>query len=1007
MNDEKIKNINKERVALVLIIPIFVGLFIGFVLTRIGYASSSKSELPPDTEPSLRILESHDSGVVLELTVPEFIMEQLKINGETCHVPSIKGYGETGTAGQPRLPVKGVMIGIHEGVEPVVEVLEAQAESASQRYQICPQDKPAFKIDLNGEIEYLGVEVVPDEAVYQTDRFMPENLVEVVSVGWMRSQRVATLRLQPFQYNPVSGELRYFSRIVVRLTYSGSVDQPARSPGVFIDEGAFENILSHTLLNYEQAREWRSGSAVSSQRIASQLNQSGGSYKILVDQSGIYKVSYEDLMNAGVTVNELNELDPRTFRLFNQDTEVAIYVEGEIDGRFAPDEYLLFYGQKLNTKFSDVNVYWLSWGVMNGNRMPPVDGTPSEGGIFPKHYKTSMHLEEDHIYQSDRPSGLELDHWYWDYVQTPSILTQTFSAELSNISTEPVSAMLRGKFNSYSANPEHHVYVYLNDKPVKDFYFPNLGEYLLDEDITQTTYLTETTNIIKVEIPTDTGSPSQPSQAVLINWFEIDYYDTFVADNDLLWFDGEEGEEMGTWENKLNVSGFKSDDIWVFDLTEPVTPTLILSSTITASGGSYEIIFEHQITEEHHYLALTPSRWLSPTDIFIDSPSSLKATTNGADYIIITHKDFYTDVIPLGSFRQGQGYRTMVVDVQDVYDEFNDGVVDPSAIHNFLEYAYDNWARPAPLAVLLVGDGNYDPKDNMGKGEVSYIPPYLADVDYWLGETAADNRYVTISGEDILPDMYLGRLPVKTSTEAADIVAKILSYEQNPPLDGWNMDVMFVADDNDPSAGNFPVLSDDIADNFLPPSYTTDKIYYRVTHSTPADVTAAIIAGINQGRLMVSYIGHASPYWWGGEFFFDTLYYRNDIDSLTNTDRLSFFIPMTCLEGYFIRPGVPDGYDVSSVGEKVVRAPGKGAIASFSPTGLGVSTGHDFLEKGLFEAIFKNGANRVGLATTFAKYYLYANTGGYREMIDTYILFGDPLTKLHVDYHYYFPIVFK
>jgi len=1000
-----IKNINKGRVALVLIIPIIVGLIIGIVLTRAGYARSSNSELPPDTEPSLRILESYDSGMVLELTVPEYIMEQVKINGETCHVPSIKGYGETGTAGQPRLPVKGVMIGIREGVEPVVEVLETQVEIASQRYQICPQDKPAYKMDLNGEIEYQGVEMIPDEVVYQTDRFMPENLVEVVSVGWMRSQRVATLRLQPFQYNPVSGELRHFSRIVVRLTYSSSVDQPARSPGVFIDEGEFEDILSHTLLNYEQAREWRSGSAVSSRRIASQLDQSGGSYKILVDQSGIYKVSYEDLLLiAGVPVNELNKLDPRTFRLLNQDTEVSIYVEGEADGIFAPDEYLLFYGQKINTKFSDVNVYWLSWGGEMGNRMPFIDGTPGEGGIFPKHFKTSMHLEEDHNYQSEHPSGIELDHWYWDYVQTPSELTKLFSAELSNISTEPVSATLRGKFNSYSANPEHHVYVYLNDKLVEDFYYPYLGEYLLDKEITQTTYLTGTTNIIKVEIPTGTGTPSQ---AVLINWFEIDYYDTFVAENDLLWFDGEEGEEMGTWESKLNVSGFNSDDIWVFDLTEPVTPTMILSSTITASGGSYDVNFEHHITEEHHYLALTPSGWLSPEDIFLDSPSNLKAMTNGADYIIITHKDFFADVLQLALFRQGQGYITMVVDVQDVYDEFNGGVVDSAAIHDFLEYAYDNWERPAPLAVLLVGDGNYDPKDNLEKGEVSYIPPYLADVDYWLGETAADNRYVTISGEDILPDMYLGRLPVKTSAEAADLVAKILSYEQNPPLDGWNMDVMFVADDNDPSAGNFPVLSDDIADNYLPPSYNPDKIYYKVTHSSPAEVTAAIIAGINQGRLMVSYIGHASPYWWGDEFFFDTVYYRNDIDSLTNTDRLSFFIPMTCLEGYFIRPGVPDGNDVSSVGEKVVRVAGKGAIASFSPTGLGVSTGHDYLEKGLFEAIFNNGANRVGRATTLAKYYLLANTGGYGEMIDTYILFGDPLTRLHVEEKTFLPLIYK
>ena len=93
----------------------------------------------------------------------------------------------------------------------------------------------------------------------------------------------------------------------------------------------------------------------------------------------------------------------------------------------------------------------------------------------------------------------------------------------------------------------------------------------------------------------------------------------------------------------------------------------------------------------------------------------------------------------------------MVVDVQDIYDEFNGGMFDPQAIHDFLAYAYAYWTPPAPSYVVLMGDGNYDFKDNIGMGETNYIPPYLADVDPWIGETAADNRYVTVSGNDILP----------------------------------------------------------------------------------------------------------------------------------------------------------------------------------------------------------------------------------------------------------------
>jgi uncharacterized repeat protein (TIGR01451 family) len=80
----------------------------------------------------------------------------------------------------------------------------------------------------------------------------------------------------------------------------------------------------------------------------------------------------------------------------------------------------------------------------------------------------------------------------------------------------------------------------------------------------------------------------------------------------------------------------------------------------------------------------------------------------------------------------------------------------------------------------------------------------------------------------------------------------------------------------------------------------------------------------------------------------------------------------------------------------MVRAMGKGAIASWSPTGLGVATGHDYLNRGLYEAIFQDYVAELGLATTQAKMYLYSNTGAFRELIETYALLGDPATHLQI-----------
>ena len=131
-----------------------------------------------------------------------------------------------------------------------------------------------------------------------------------------------------------------------------------------------------------------------------------------------------------------------------------------------------------------------------------------------------------------------------------------------------------------------------------------------------------------------------------------------------------------------------------------------------------------------------------------------------------------------------------VSDVQDVYDEFSFGLVDPEAIRSFLTYAYASWQPPAPLYVLLAGDGTFDPKNYLGVSPPTYIPAYLADVDPSLGETAADNRFVSVSGGDFLPDMHLGRLAVNSAEEAAVVVNKVLAYEQNPPADVWSQKVM-------------------------------------------------------------------------------------------------------------------------------------------------------------------------------------------------------------------------
>jgi hypothetical protein len=96
----------------------------------------------------------------------------------------------------------------------------------------------------------------------------------------------------------------------------------------------------------------------------------------------------------------------------------------------------------------------------------------------------------------------------------------------------------------------------------------------------------------------------------------------------------------------------------------------------------------------------------------------------------------------LASYRQEQGLDTAVIDIQDLYDEFNYGIPNPTAIRDFLALAYSTWQAPAPSYVVLLGDASFDPKNYLGFNRTNYVPPYLSVVDPNWGD-CRDNKIVT------------------------------------------------------------------------------------------------------------------------------------------------------------------------------------------------------------------------------------------------------------------------
>lgn len=374
--------------------------------------------------------------------------------------------------------------------------------------------------------------------------------------------------------------------------------------------------------------------------------------------------------------------------------------------------------------------------------------------------------------------------------------------------------------------------------------------------------------------------------------------------------------------------------------------------------STYTISFSPTAESAKRYLVQTIAQRTSPASISIaKNEGKIRSASNGADYIIITHDDFQLAAQELAGYRAGQGLRTRVIPIQEIYDQFSFGLPEPEAMQAFIAHAFQNWQPPAPLHILLLGDGHLDYKNSLKRNNANFILPLLSDVDPWVGETAVDNRLVAVHGNDIFPDLYIGRLPVRTPGEAAAAVKKIKDYESQEP-EAWNRQTVFVADNLD-DGGDF-AASNDTLSALLLENYSVNKVNYLDSLTTPnLAFKSSILSNLNAGRGLVVYSGHGSTQFWADE----VLFHRKDIallnPSASPSWKYSFLVTLNCMNGYFVSPSTAT-VDTSSIAEAFVRAPDRGAIAAFSPAGWGLVEGHDILATGLFEAIFTHGLNRAG-----------------------------------------------
>jgi hypothetical protein len=163
----------------------------------------------------------------------------------------------------------------------------------------------------------------------------------------------------------------------------------------------------------------------------------------------------------------------------------------------------------------------------------------------------------------------------------------------------------------------------------------------------------------------------------------------------------------------------------------------------------------------------------------------------------------------------------------------------------------------------------------------------------------------------------------------------------------------------------------------LPHSVGVKRIF-RGHYGSDAEAKEALLGGINEGPLLVNYVGHGSVGVWRGDLL--TL---ADAEALTNGTGFPFFIGMTCLNGFFQTPYT------DSLAEALIKRPQGGAVAVWTSSGLTVPGEQALMNMELMRLLFGAESLRVGEAARRAK---AATTD--QDVRKTWILFGDPSMKL-------------
>lgn len=643
------------------------------------------------------------------------------------------------------------------------------------------------------------------------------------------------------------------------------------------------------------------------------------SLKLEIRESGIYKLTKADLDAAGFSAG-----NPNNLKLYSGGQEVSIFVTGQSDGTLDSDDAIYFYGQASTSNDDPGALYYLVSGQEKGRRVDVSRDTQATPVSTIR--TSSVHAPKSNYFAALKNNG-------GDKLFGPVISSTPISETLRVINpVENASNSLTVSLQGVS-DGKHAVTVRANGNVIGTMKF--VGREAPKVSLAMPEALEAGDQTITLQSSAD-------SDIVLLDRIELSYEQTPTAVNGELLLRAGKG-------SAISVGGFTTEEASAWDITDPHKPVL-MTHRVVAAGNGTKVLFE---TERMGNVLVTEN-FRTPHSIWLNQPSAAHAQP-GADLIIITDAMFAPSLEPLRAARAAEGWSVSVVDMEDVADEFGFGSRSPQAIHRFLKHAHNHWDQ-RPTHVLLVGDASYDGRQILVNERTNIVPSMLFEGEFF--ETASDGLLADFNG-DAIPELAVGRFPVRTIEQADALVLKTLRFN---PEEMLARDMLFASGPGKDEEGEYDF---DTGMSGVHGAMDTDARKFFV--SAEQDGEAFVRSSLQGEYGLVAYMGHGSATGWTG--------IDGNIAEEVSSDPAPVFINITCMNGYF--------HDIygDSLAEKLLYAP-TGATAVWASSSLVYPEPQEAMGKAMMSVYGTRSLGDVGRVGQDAS--------RDPEVRMTYNLFGDP-----------------